>query len=143
MDAVNNVGEGLKGDLSVYQQLANRFKDSENIEQLAPEELVKLLKEFKEKGDKLANSGENLSNELSKILDEINKGSGSGTKYLSDVSDFLSSLTFEQTVAIVNITGCLAIIISLISLFSIFYGNILIDRFQLEKSYPKVARFIQ
>lgn len=81
---------------------------------------------------------------MNKVLEEINKSSGkSGNKYISDLSDFLSSLTFEQTVAIVNISGCIAIIISLISLIIIFYGNILIDSLQLEKRYPRIARFIQ
>ena len=137
VESINNVGDGLKEDLSVYQQQANRLKDSGVIDKLSPEELVKLLNEFKEKGDNLAKSGEKVSNELSKILDEITKGSGSGTNYLSDVSDFLSSLTLEQTVVIVNVTGSIAIIISLISLFTIFYGNILIDKLNIYKKYPR------
>ena len=56
---------------------------------------------------------------------------------------FLSSLTFEQTVAIVNISGCIQIIISILSLMIVFYGNILIEHFKLEEKYPKIANFIK
>ena len=143
MDMINKANEEFKGDLDVYKELGNRFYDPDALEKLTSEELVKLVKEFKEKGDILANSGQKFGNELSKILEEINKGSGNTSKYLSDISEFLSSLTFDQCVAIVNVTGCIVIIISLISLFIIFYGNILIDRLQLEIKYPKISRFIQ
>jgi 5'-3' exonuclease len=141
VDMISKTKDSLKEDVSVYQSFADRFKDYGFIEKLTPDELVKLLNEFKNKGENLASSGEKVANELSKILDDINK-SNCG-KYISDISDFLSSLTFEQNVAIVNVTGCIVIIFSLISLFGVFYGNILMDKLHLEKSYPKIARFIQ
>ena len=141
VDMINKTNDGLKGDVSVYQNFADRFNGQGFIDKLTPEELVKLLNEFKEKGDNLASSGEKVANELSKLLDDINKGSFGN--YISDISDFLSSLTFEQNVAIVNVTGCIVIIISLISLFGVFYGNILIDKLHLENKFPKIARFIK
>jgi hypothetical protein len=137
---INKTNDGLKGDVNVYQNFADRFNGQGFIDKLTPEELVKILNEFKEKGDNLASSGEKVANELSKLLDDINKGSFGN--YISDISDFLSSLTFEQNVAIVNITGCIVIIVSLISLFGVFYGNILIDKLNLENSFPKIARII-
>ena len=54
----------------------------------------------------------------------------------------MSNLTLEQTVIIVNITNCICIIISLISLFTIFYGNILIDKLKLDTRFPRIGKLI-
>nr|AYE93284.1 hypothetical protein C0988_000030 [Termitomyces sp.] len=82
---------------------------------------------------------------LSKILDNIDKGSGNSSHWQSvqDLTNFINYWNFEQTVAMVNISGCIAIIISLLSLFVVFYGNILIKYFHLEECFPRLAKFIQ
>jgi hypothetical protein len=77
----------------------------------------------------------------------LSKSGGSGNSttssfFMNNYNDYLSSLTFEQSFAIVHILGAVVIFISLISLFSVVYGNMLIDYFQLEKRWPKLARFI-
>jgi hypothetical protein len=105
-------------------------------------------KSFNEFNDLILESTKNCNNAKStilEILDKIKKsGGGNNSNYtINEISNFLSSLTFEQTVAIVHIFGFIVIIISLISLFTVFYGNKLIDYFQLENKLPKIARFIQ
>ena len=38
--------------------------------------------------------------------------------------------------------GCITIFISLISLFTVFYGNVLIDKFNIEIRFPKLGKLI-
>ena len=79
------------------------------------------------------------------IIKEIEKSGGNSKNNftIEEISNYLSTLSFEQTVAIFHIFGYIIIIISLISLFTVFYGNKLIDYYQLEQKFPKIARFIQ
>lgn len=144
LDKIEKASNVLNNDITEYKNISNRFSEDVSVDNLSYDETIKNLELIKAKADSIAQgSGKNTLDILNKVLDEINKGSGSGSKYISEVSEFLSSLTFEQTVAIVHITGCIAIIISLISLIIIFYGNILIDRIQLEKRFPRIAIFIK
>ena len=46
---INKTNDGLKVDVSVYQKFADRFNGQGFIDKLTPDELVKLLNEFKEK----------------------------------------------------------------------------------------------
>lgn len=145
VEMIEKAEKDLKSDITGYEEISRRLSDDESVKNLSYEETIKVYDLLKTKADSIASgSGKNTLDVLNKVLEEIRKGSGGGgSKYISDVSDFLSSLTFEQTVAILNITGCIAIIISLISLIIIFYGNIFIDSLQLEIRYPRIARFIQ
>lgn len=49
VDMINKTNDGLKVDVSVYQKFADRFNGQGFIDKLTPDELVKLLNEFKEK----------------------------------------------------------------------------------------------
>lgn len=59
-----------------------------------------------------------------------------------DLNNYMTTLSFEQSVSIVNILGCMIILISLISLVSIFFGNSLIDSLKLEERFPRLKNFI-
>lgn len=141
-DAIDKATQPLMKKIEEYATLCKDINDSEKYN---PDDLVKAMNRINTIGKNIEEGQKSLVSKLDKILEEIGKGGGSGSKsqYIQDISNFLNSLTFEQTVAIVNITGCVGILISLLSLFMIFYGNILIDVFQLEKRFPRIAKFIQ
>ena len=54
-----------------------------------------------------------------------------------DMTDLTNSL------AGVNLSGSIAVFCCLYTIITAFYGNKLIEYFQLEKKYPKIGRFIQ
>jgi hypothetical protein len=118
------------------------IKALEQKEPLTVEELTDKFSDYQKlllKGLERCRTG---NAELKKVIENI--GNSSGNNYnTEDISNFLSTLTFEQTVAVLHIFGFTVIIISLISLFTIFYGNILIDYFKLEQKLPRIAKFIQ
>ncbi len=55
----------------------------------------------------------------------------------------INNLTFEQTVYVLHLTGAIGVLLSLISLITIFFSDFLINYFQLEQKYPRIAKFIQ
>jgi hypothetical protein len=54
----------------------------------------------------------------------------------------VNSLDHVHNIAIINLFGIFLIIISLLSIIFIFYGNILLDYLNLEQRYPKIAKII-
>lgn len=54
----------------------------------------------------------------------------------------MNSLDYIQNLAIINLFGIFVIVVSIISIVFIFYGNKLLDYFNLEARYPKLAKLI-
>lgn len=144
VEVLERSSKDLSKNINEYSEVSQKFSESTNLTVTEALERCALVKE---KADKVTGSSKKTIEVLNSILEEISKGSGGkgsgGSNYVSGISDFLSTLTFEQTVAILNISGCFVIIMSLISLIIIFYGNILIDKLQLEKRFPRIAKIIQ
>jgi hypothetical protein len=82
-----------------------------------------------------------------KTIIDSNSASGTnsltGNNIIDSINQFLLTLNFEQTLAILHLSGALFILISLYIILIIYFGDYLIKYFNLEKSYPKLANFIQ
>lgn len=51
-------------------------------------------------------------------------------------------MTLQENLAFVNMSGIIFIMITLFSIIMIFYGAKLLDYFQLEKRFPRIAKMI-
>lgn len=89
---------------------------------------------------------------INDIQELINSKSGTGTSssnyisnsnYFESIQQFINSLNFEQTLSIMHISGSIFILLCLYSILGIFFGNKIIDYFNLEEKYPKIAKFIK
>ena len=80
--------------------------------------------------DKLKNSSN------TKLTDNFND-------MINDFNTWLSSITFEQNIALINLFVVGLIMLTLISLIFIFYGNYLLDYLKLEERYPKIVNIIK
>lgn len=80
------------------------------------------------------------------IINEMRRNGNNFTdsiyKYIDNFNHYMASLNYEQNIAIINLFGIFVIIVSLISIVFIFYGNIILDYLNLELKYPKIAKFI-
>ena len=72
------------------------------------------------------------SNVLSPIVDLFN-----------NTQEMLSGLTLEQHACFVNGLGFFLVFITLNSLVSAYFGNKIIQYFQLDKKYPRLAKVIE
>jgi len=91
--------------------------------------------------------------EDNKILDEIVnifsniKGSGSSSNYIFDIinqyNDFLNTFNVVQKGALGHLLAAIFILYCFTSILTIFYGETLIKYLEIEKRFPKIARFIE
>ena len=63
--------------------------------------------------------------------------------FLKDYSDFLTNLNYIDQVILINLFALIIITQALISIIIINYSKYLIDRFQLETKYPRVAIYLR
>lgn len=83
-----------------------------------------------------------------KDLANSSSSSSSSNNYISfhffdNLQQFINSLDMVQTLAVMHISGSIVILLSLYSIICIFFGNSLIDYFDLENRFPKLAKFIK
>jgi hypothetical protein len=62
--------------------------------------------------------------------------------FFSNLNNYIMNLSYEQNLAFVNLSGIFVIMITLMSIVSIFYSNKLLNYFSLESHYPKFAKLI-
>lgn len=55
----------------------------------------------------------------------------------------IHNLSFDQTINLVYLSASMVILLSFISIFLTLYSNFLIDYFQIENKYPRLAIFLQ
>ena len=93
-------------------------------------------KSLKEKFFDLFSNKKNKLSDESSILDNI-------LDYIQSYSDFLQNLTFEQQIILFNFLCSILLLSYIVSILIIFYSNYLIERFDLEKRYPRIAIYLR
>ena len=93
-------------------------------------------KSLKEKFFDLFSNKKNKLSDESSILDNI-------LDYIQSYSDFLQNLTFEQQIILFNFLCSILVLSYIVSILIIFYSNYLIERFDLEKRYPRIAVYLR
>jgi hypothetical protein len=80
------------------------------------------------------------------ILEQITRGGhnfmDSFYKFIENFNNWLASLDYAQNIAFINLSGIFVIMVTLISIIFIFYGNKILDYLNLEQRYPKIAKLI-
>ncbi len=99
--------------------------------------------------EQLTNLNKIQTQEISNLTDLIGKGTnkssilGDWDGYLEWYKAMVSSLEPDQLVALANIFGFYLLLTTLYSMGIIYIGNNLIDKWELEKKYPKLSKYIQ
>lgn len=83
-------------------------------------------------------------------MEEISKWLSDNSNKFTDLNGlidsfnhFLSQLSIDEIVNVINITSSLFILACVFSIFVSFSGNYIIDKLELIRKYPKIAKFIQ
>ena len=144
---VNEVTESAI-ESSKITEISKNIENS-NLETSQTEMLTKDLSYHSdnlEKNLSASHTGNKKLEELNKMLQDI-FGSDSSKFFnsngLDEFKHYLSSLPIEKVGALGHILISFAILLSLLSIISVFYGDSLIKYFNLEVKYPKIAKFIQ
>lgn len=56
---------------------------------------------------------------------------------------YISNLNYFQTLALSHLCCIVFITLSLVSLVSLYFGDYLIDKFNIKEKYPRIYKFIQ
>jgi hypothetical protein len=96
---------------------------------------------------------ENMQNMISEILkyfndDNNNKFLGDSlfeffTNYINNLNKFLSTLSFEQYSAVAHLSSAICMLVFLLSIISILFGDSIIKYFKLEDKLPKLANIFR
>jgi hypothetical protein len=84
----------------------------------------------------LNKSANNVIDEINKLMDKVNGKSGPNGNYINGIFNFLDSYTTAQLGALGHILACLFIFGCLSDIAIAFYGDFLINYYNLEKKYP-------
>jgi hypothetical protein len=147
--AVGSFGMGAYNTMNNVK--SKQLRDALERERIKNTELQNNLESLatktNEQLDVIKEQNKNLLENIQEIANSKSDGSSTSSNYISNYFDsfqkFFDSLNFEQTLAITHISGSVFILISLISIAMILYGDFIIKYFNIEKKYPKIARFVQ
>jgi hypothetical protein len=126
-------------------ELAKRLKDP-NITDKEREFVVNTIQYNSENQIDSIEKGNKV---LQKILDTLNSNNSENHFFsqfndiIESYKDFLSTITLEQHVPLINFLGLIIILFSLISIGGVIFSDYLIKHFNIENKYPKIAKFIQ
>ena len=93
----------------------------------------------------------NLSNEAQSVTkaakegwDQVNKNNILDLEWLTNtLNEFYSQLGLAETLAAVNLSGCLVVIVSMISIIIVLYSDTLIDKYKIVERYPRLKNIIE
>jgi hypothetical protein len=89
------------------------------------------------------NKLEELNNMLQDIFSSNSKNKFIDGNIFDNLQNYLVTLPLEKVGALGHILISFAILLSIISIVSVFYGEFLITYFNLETKFPRIARFIK
>ena len=125
-EAILNQVSGIQDDVASIREIVQQIRREQN-------------KPFSDKIKDLFSGGRrnHLDNgDDTSIFDNI-------IDILKDYSDFLTNLNYIDQVILINLFALIIITQALISIVIINYSKYLIERFQLETRFPKVAIFLR
>lgn len=88
------------------------------------------------------------SNRIDSYVEEIrklieNSGNTNFNSWLTQYYDFLNSLSLHQESAFINILLFLLLMLTILNILAIFFGNEIIKYFNLESKFPSLASFFK
>lgn len=117
------------------ENLANSYKNGEPLER--QEYYLQMYREAVEKADKTtARIHELISNSKINLISDIEK-------LITEYKEYLATLNVEQLCHLITITSTCFILICFFNVIVIMFADKLIDYFNLELRFPKIARIIR
>ncbi len=92
------------------------------------------------------NSIKEINTELSQIISKIDDSLNNnfiGTDIINILQSHYSNLNYFQNIAIAHLSAIVFIFLSVISLVSIYFGDYLLNKYNIKSKYPRIHKFIQ
>ena len=126
-EKITIMNDNLNSFIKRYQ--GNQF-DSEN--------------NFSEGITKLSNEAQSVTKAAKEAWDQVNKNNILDLEWLTkSLNEFYSQLGLGETLAAVNLSGCLVVIVSMISIIIVLYSDTLIEKYKIVERYPRLTNIIE
>jgi hypothetical protein len=138
---VEVLDQKLRNSVEIKKELQSKY-----LENSADPSINEQIQEVIKTDEDIQNMYESVNTKFDSFINKIDtflNNSNNKSQYLDSLQSFFDGLSFVQNLAIVHISGSIFILLSLMTIISIFYGEKLIIYFDLEKRFPKLAKFIQ
>jgi hypothetical protein len=138
--------ENVKQSNDIMLKVVERLKDPNMTQAEAEREYVNKIMEIQKEQQAIAL--EKANSIYKQIIDTIcsdtsgNEFTSRFNEIIQVYTDFLSTITLEQHVPLINSLGLIIITACLISIAGVLYSNYIFKSFNLE-NYPRLAKFIQ
>lgn len=148
--------------LTKYEAISGRFKESHDeiklLENkyttlsdifskpgLSHQDKTRLISEMKYNLDRKMEVSKKITNEFNDITKDMSHNDifGFVQEFMDNYKEYISNLNNEQLICLTNVLAFSIIISSLNSLIIAYYGNLIINHFNLELKYPKLANIIR
>jgi hypothetical protein len=132
-------------DMEILSSKNKSILDQLNKDNLDPDTLQKIKNELKCLTERQTDLIDKVGKEFKNIDSSIDKNSifDPFIQIINQYREFLSNLTVEQLSCLSNLIGFSIILIVLNSIFLIYFGDKIINYFNLETRIPKLSKFIQ
>jgi hypothetical protein len=161
-EIVINQQETQSKIVSLSNEASNHVKNIEEVDNsikelnnklnninLTGEDKNTLIKELDNHYEILRKSLEITKKDLNRINNIINENIPKENNIFGDIQlfiesyrNYLSTLEVEQIVAIIHLSGLVVIISNFITIFSMIYGDYLINYLNLDSKYPKIHKIL-
>ena len=149
--------------LSYHIDMQNKFQylhsKNENLSSLINnhEQLIERFNSLIERLNQILTSGNNIIAQFKEFKGSYNTLTEIAQKLVEDGKfkefidpdliykyfEAINNLTQEQNIYFINMCASVIILLALFSIFTTYYSNLFIDYLNLEKIFPKLARFLQ
>jgi len=93
---------------------------------------------------KLSNEAQSVTKAAKEAWDQVNKNNILDLEWLTkSLNEFYSQLGLGETLAAVNLSGCLVVIVSMISIIIVLYSDTLIEKYKIVERYPRLTNIIE
>ena len=92
----------------------------------------------------LSNEAQSVTKAAKEAWDKVDKNNIFDLEWLTNsLNEFYSQLGLGESLAAVNLSGCLVIIVSMISLIIVLYSDTLIIKYKIVERYPRFKNIIE
>nr|QWL17543.1 hypothetical protein [Chroogomphus rutilus] len=137
LEEMNELKEKLANQSSLTESRVNNIDNTESI--------LSQLKDIEQNFQKSNNDLNSIVDSIEKYINSKNNNNftDSFMNLIHDLNGIIQNMPVEQNIAFINISGAFFIIFSIFSILTVFYGDYLITKLNLENKYPKLGKFIK
>lgn len=136
---MNNQSNLLKSKISNQNLLSESdIKNVDNTSNILDQDINQTFQKSNNELNSILNSIENYINSKNN-----NNFTDSFMNLIHDLNNIIQSMSVEQNLAFITISGSFFILLTMFSIISIFYGDYLIIKLNLENKFPRLAKIIQ